>query len=443
VPDQLEIRGPHGERLLTPVHEGTFVVGSDESADVRIDWPGIAGWHFRFVRTATVVRIEPMRPGGTVEVNGQALFCKDLRAGDVIDVAGVQLRWLPEAPAAPSGAAAGPVEGAAPRAALRAPLRTEAREDPVGTSGRGTAGGTSGAAARVRGATTRVAAGKTGARLRPRARRTPVWVPVLSLSALVCVAALLGIRHFQGSTWPNSPQHYVDLARAQFGNHDPERALVTLGFALREATGATRTEALQLEADIRRMLLETAERPKIAIARQEHDLLLEFSERYLRDGGERPAVRELVRACDQWLQRHREVCALVTEGGPLLRTIEELRARHVAAAALSEPDTAADVIFAARARLRFQWRDYRGAMARLDAFLAARPADPDVVAERAKLLAEGERWLQGKLRSIDGLLDRGDTDNAERDLAQLERWSALPEWAAAVAERKQRLPAAR
>jgi hypothetical protein len=110
---------------------------------------------------------------------------------------------------------------------------------------------------------------------------------------------------------------------------------------------------------------------------------------------------------------------------------------------LSEPDTAADVIFAARARLRFPWRDYRGAMARLDAFLAARPADPDVVAERAKLLAEGERWLQGKLRSIDGLLDRGDTDNAERDLAQLERWSALPEWAAAVAERKQRLAAAR
>lgn len=437
MPDQLEIRGPHGERLLTPVHEGTFVVGSDESADVRIDWPGIAGWHFRFVRTATVVRIEPMRPGGTVEVNGQALFCKDLRAGDVIDVAGVQLRWLPEAPVASSGAAAGPQVGAAPRAAPRAPLRAEARGDPAGTAD------TAGAPARVPGATTRAAAGKPRARLRPRARRTPVWVPVLSLSALVCVAALLGIRHFQGSTWPNSPQHYVDLARAQFGNHDPERALVTLGFALREATGATRTEALQLEADIRRVLLETAERPKIAIARHEHDLLLEFSERYLRDGGERPAVRELVRACDQWLQRHREVCALVTEGGPLLRTIEQLRARHVAAAALSEPDTAADVIFAARARLRFQWRDYRGAMARLDAFLAAHPADSDVVAERAKLFAEGERWLQGKLRSIDGLLDRGDTDNAERDLAQLERWSALPEWAAAVAERKQRLAAAR
>ena len=414
--DQLEIRGPNGERLLAPVHEGSFVVGSDAAADVRLLWPGIGPAHFRFVRTAAGVRVEPVRPGGTVSVNGEELFCKDLGAGDVIEVAGVRLRWLPEptAPAVAPGRAAATGSAAAPRPA---PGRVAAsRKSPE-------------AAARP-------------ARAR-RARGLPAIVPVALLVALACVVGLLLYRHFSASTWPNSTQHYVALARAQLSNHQMQRALATLAFALREATGATRAEAVQLEADIRRLMLESAEMPKVMTARQEHDLLLEYVGRYLRDAVQRPAAREFVRVCDQWLQRHREVCARVTDGQPLLRAVEDQRSRWVAMAALGEPDTAEDVVFAAGTRLRFQWRDYRSAIARLDAYLAAHPGDATVTAARATMITEGAEWLRGKLRNIDFLLGRGDTDNAEKDLAQLERWSVLPEWAPLVAERRQRLGAGR
>lgn len=401
MPDQLEIRGPHGERLLTPVHEGGFVVGSDAAADVRVDWPGIGPQQFRFVRTAAGVRVEPVRPGGMVEVNGEELFCKDLVAGDVIEVAGVQLRWLP---AAPVPGARPPRGDAPPRDAADGPRRSAPDR-------------------------------RTAARGRSR----PAWVPVLLLVAVVCGIGFGAVRWFGNSTWPSSPQRYVDLARAQLANQQMQRALDTLAFALREASGPTRAEALQLEAEIRRVMLESAEMPKVMVARQEQDLLLEFAGRYLRDGGEQPAARELVRLCDQWLQKHRDVCARVGDGQPLLRTVEDLRARWLTLAALSEPDTGADVVFAARSRLRFQWRDYRGAIARIDAFLATRQADAAVRAERDAIVAEGLEWLRGRLRNVDLLLDRSDTDNAEKDLAQIERWSMLPEWAPMVAERRQRL----
>jgi hypothetical protein len=232
-------------------------------------------------------------------------------------------------------------------------------------------------------------------------------------------------RHFRGSTWPASPKHYVDLARAQFGNSEPQRALDTLSFALREATGAVREEALRLEAEIRRVQIEVAELPKLRIARDEHDLLLGFVGRYLRDGAARPAARERL---------HQRSAVLEA-----LAQLAAERTRYLALAELATPDTAADVVFAARSRLRFQWRDYRGAMARLEAFLQQHPGDAEVEAECAKLRSEGREWLLDKLRFIDQLLGRGDRNNAERELAQLERWSVLPEWAPLVAERQRRL----
>jgi hypothetical protein len=430
VTDQLEIRGPHGERLLMPVRVGGFVVGSAADADVRVAWPGITPRHFRFVRTDGGVRIEPVQAGGTVAVNGEELFCKDLVAGDVIDVAGVRLRWLPAAPTPENTADAleavrAEFAAAAPKAKARA-----AAQGAVARTGR-----------------SRAAAGGRAASERParraRSRGVPTWVLALAFVAVAVLVALLVFQRLGGSTWPRTPAHYVQLAREQFANHNAQQALSTLAFALRDATGETRAEALRLEADIKRILVEAAEMPKVVTARQERDLLLEYLGRYLRDGAGRPAAREFVRQCDLWLQRHREVCTRIRDGQPLVREVEDQRARWLAVAALSEPDTAADVVFAARTRLRFQWRDYRGAFARLDAFLAANPGDATVRAERETLLAEGGEWLRGKLRTVDMLLGRGDVDNAEKDLAELTRRAMLPEWEPLIAERRARLGGSR
>ena len=122
----------------------------------------------------------------------------------------------------------------------------------------------------------------------------------------------------------------------------------------------------------------------------------------------------------------------------MLGYVEQRRAKYLPAAALGEPDTAADVIFAAQTLLRFQWRDYRSAIARLDALLGQHD-DAAVQAERTRLIADGEQWLQGKLRHVDQLLERGDRDNATRDLESIEKWSMLPEWQAMVQERRSRL----
>jgi hypothetical protein len=427
VADQLEIRGPHGERLLAPVRPGTFVVGSDPSADVHIAWPGIGAQHFRFVRTDGGVRVEPVRPGATVAINGEELFCKELVPGDVIAVAGVQLRWLPgEQVPAPVPAGVVPARAAAAPAARAA--------EPRGGSPGARAGGARAPRSR---------AGEERAPARSRTRRKSAWLPVTALFAAVVLAALLAYRFFSNSTWPRGPQHYVDLARAQLQNHRPEDALRTLALALNDATGATREQALRLDAEIRRLMVELAEAPKIDVARQEQELLAGYAARYLRDGAQRPAARDFVRQCDAWLQKHREVCARVPDGQLLLRQIEQQRAQYAALAALGEPDTATDVTFAARARLRFQWRDYRGALALLDAFLAANPGDAAVRAEREAIVTEGEQWFTSRLRSVDNLLARGDTYNAEKDLAQLERWSVLPAWQPQLAERKAKLASPR
>lgn len=398
MPEQLEITAGDGERRVVAVATGDFVLGSAADADVRVAAAGVEPRHLRFVRTGGGVRVEPTRAGATVTVNGEALFCKDLESGDTIELGRVRLRWL-----------GGPVPPPAPR--------PTARRRPAGRAAR------------------------AGSRPAPRVRRrgVPTWVAVVGLGGLCVAVGLLLVRHFSGSTWPSSPQHYVDLARTQLGNQQPQRALDTLAFALREATGATRAEALRLEADIRRLLADATEAPKLLAARREHDLVLGFAGRYLRDAVDRPAAREFVRLCAEWLTKHRDVCTRHSDGAGLLRAIQEQHDRHVALAALDQPDTAADVVFAARSRLRFQWRDYRGAVARLDAFLVRQPDDATVRAERDQMLADGEQWLHGRLRTVDALLTRGDVDNAARDLDELERWSVLPQWAPLVAERRQRL----
>jgi hypothetical protein len=398
---KLEIIGPDGPRQAAVPAAATFELGSDPTADIVVVGTGIQPRHLRFVAIANGYRVEAVRAGATVRVAGEDLFCKDLRRGDVVELGPYRLRWSDDAPLATSAA---PESRSHParRALARAPDSS---------------------APTVR---------------RLRARR-PAWWPAVAVFVVVLLTAFGLYRHFRGSTWPASPKHYVDLARAQFGNSEPQRALDTLSFALREATGAVREEALRLEAEIRRVQIEVAELPKLRIARDEHDLLLGFVGRYLRDGAARPAARELVRSVDQWLERHRELCERFEDGRPLVQTLAAERTRYLALAELATPDTAADVVFAARSRLRFQWRDYRGAMARLEAFLQQHPGDAEVEAECAKLRSEGREWLLDKLRFIDQLLGRGDRNNAERELAQLERWSVLPEWAPLVAERQRRL----
>lgn len=394
--ERIEITTDRGESLKVPIAGDKVWLGSGEGADVRVRVRNLAPRQLCFVRTDHGYRIEPAVPGSTVEVNGEALFCKDLVGGDCIQVAGLKIRWFEDA---------SPV-------AVPPRVRHSRRHTPEPSRRPGRVG-------------------------RPKSRRG--WAPVSALFALVLLVGLFLLRSFSGSTWPHSPQHYVDLARAQLGNDEPQRALDTLAFALGEATGATREEALALEAEIHRRRVDRAEQPKIIAARQQHELLLSFAGRHLRDGVSRPAARELVRLCDEWLAAHSEICSRNAEGEPMLRATKDLRSRYVAIAAVGELETAADVLFAAQTRLQFRWRDYLGAVKRIDEFLRLHPDAEDLRKERETMLTDGVQWLEGRLHGIDAMLDRGDTGNAALDLEQLEKWSLLPEWRPLVEPRRARL----
>lgn len=409
LPDQILITQSSGERRIVPVHGAEVLFGSGADAHIRVAANGIEARHLRFVRTKQGVRVEAVRAGASVAVNGQALFCKDLQRDDVIVVGPVELRWLPaeEPPPAPAPQRSKVARGAA--------------------KSRGSAGGRGGS--REESVSSR----------RPRRSGAPHALIAVGILLVSVIALFVVIRVFADRPLHGDPQNYVDLAREQLQNQQPQRALDTLSVALRDATGETKAEAQRLDAEIRRMLVDTAAASKVVAARQEQELLQNYVTTYLSAKGERSAARELIRLCDDWLARNRDACSRHSDGQSLVRTVEDLRGRFVTVAAIAEPDTAADATFAARTRLRFQWRDYRGAVARLDAFLAANPGSEEARAERAKVVAEGQEWVTKKLRGIDSLLSRGDTANAEKDLASLERWSVLPEWSAMVAERRQRL----
>jgi hypothetical protein len=388
---QIEITNVRGQQRVVPVQRETFLLGSGDEVDLCLTAPGIDAQHLRFVGTRHGYRVEPVRPGATVQVNGDTLYCKDLEDGDTIAIGGLSLRWV-------DGAAARPVPIAPSR-----PRRSSAGHE--------------------------VRAERPVRRVSTRSRGVPTWIMVSSLMLGVALAALIAYRGLAGSTWPQSPQHYVDLARSQLANQQMGDAEKTLDFALRDATGATRDEALLLQSEIRRMQVEGADLGKVQQARTEHDnVLMTYVARWLRDTVTRPEAREFVRLCDDWLLRHGDVCRRHSAGKDMVAAVEELRSRHRAAAAPGEPETAEDVLFAASTKLRWQVREYKSAFAVLDRFLGSHPDDAAVRAERARLLTDGRTWLQGRLGFVENLVRNRNLDAAAQELAQLDRHAVVPEW---------------
>lgn len=418
---ELEIVAADGARKLVVVAHKPYVI---DELDVRV------------VPLDHSVRVEPLLEGDLLHLDGEDLLCKELSAGEFVVIQDVRLRWLGSKPL-PAGTRARTVAALAKK-----PVRASATKPPAAPSKSTTNWRTSahrdypsvgarGSARRTRGPDEP----REGQRIRRKSKTN--WLPELAITAAILVIAMFVVQRLSDSTWPHSPAHFVELAQAQYDNNHSERALETLAFALRDATGETRAQAVELEKMIRRMMLENASALQVSDARYQLELIKSFVARYLKSI-ERPAARECIRLCDEWLGLHRTVCADHSRGQPLLTQVEGIRGRFVTAAAPGSPETAADVIFAARSRMRFQWRDYKGAFATLDAFLSRNADNEEVKAERKQLLVDGDEWLQKQLRRLDRQLQRGDLSNAEHDLDKMEKYVVIPEWQTMIAERRAR-----
>jgi hypothetical protein len=381
------------------------------------------------------VRIEPLQPGALLHIDGEELLCKQLCAGEFVVIDSVRLRLLGAASTASPSLRSLDSPTRAP-ASRSAPTRVSPDDSQSELRLLVKKGGGVTRSSRRSQPSAKSSDGPSRNRLRTPKRTS--WAPASAITAAVLLVVVFVVQRLRDSSWPHSPKHFVELAQAQFDNNKLERALETLAFALRDGSGDEYAQAVALDEKIRSRLLEKAAAHQVQSAHHEHNLLKSFVATYLRSV-ERPAARECVRLCDVWIAKNKEACSVHSQGKQLLEATEAMRERFVIPAALGAAESAADVIFAARSMLRFQWRDYIGSFSRIDAFLLRNPGHKEVVAARKTMLAEGEVWVDKQLRRLDRTLQRGDTGNAETDLDKLERWVAIPQWQPRIAERRARL----
>lgn len=410
--DRLEITDPaDGSKQTLLVASGVVHLRKD-GTDVVLS-ASAEGAGLRIVETKHGRRLEPLVPGALIEVSGQQLFCKDLAPGDRFEFAGKRLVWHSEVEL--------PAVASAPNAASRSQRRS------------------------ADGKPTSSAAARDGESERARPKRTdrssrPLVFGLMSLT--VCIA-FVGLRFFDQRASQRDPRELLALARTRFESGQYDRARSTIDEAVAMDAGAdVRAEAEALRTEIARTQKAVLDSVSVQKAREALSSLQSFVQRYGRERLQRPAARELLRLCEAWERAHGAAMTGIEDGVRLQVEVKALRDSAIVVAEPESPDTAEDVIFAARTHLRFVIREYRMAVARLDAFLAEHPSDPVVAREREALVAEARAWIVTQLPKIEQKLARGDVAAAVAEWELFEKRSVVPEAANEVAALRARLRAA-
>lgn len=441
--DTLEIR--RGERCQEfELLDAEFTVGSGDDDRLRIKAPGITPCMLRFVRGEVGFRVESVESAATFRLNGVDVAKRELRHGDRIECGSVTIAYREEGkpwPVDPEPVRGGldlkigaiPTTG---RVAPAAPRRSRSKA----------------------GAPPRAASGRRGKRevtpereretRKPLRRRTQRPWLLWNLLLVVGVLAFVLIRTF-GTPGTNPAGDLVDLAESQHRNLDHARALATLDAAEEKSPDAplqARIRALRtkIQAEIQRLTDLPAIRAAVASGRE----IERFVEIHLAAGPSRPAARELIRLADAWRAEYGRTADRSEDVAASARSIDALRARSVAAAQLTEPDSATDVLFSAERLLRFERRRYVEAFGILEAWLAANPdSAPDRETVRARLdqmPAEGVPWFAARRAAIERMVDRKEFERAITELRAYVAGELVPaDWLGDTADRLRQLEAGR
>ena len=333
-------------------------------------------------------------------------------------------------PAAPAPAAPAPAP-AAPAPAPAAPAALDPRAIVIpATPSRGGGGAGRGTGARGNRDDGDRRAGGRRARRGGGGRGATSWAWGSTLLVLAAGAIFVAVRVLQSESG-KSARELLALAQAQVQAGHSERALATLNSAAASQPDArTRQDIDDLKAHLELVMQKQTDVPLLAAARQGVDVLLQLERLYLTEAPTyRPASRELVRRADAWLERFAAVCNRHEDGRRDVQRVEGLRARYLPHARLEEPDSAADVLFAAERPLKLVPKRYKEAVALLDEWLgrSGGGAEADLVRQqRAAIVARAQEYVERELRFLDGELAKGKREAVKSGLVEL-REVALPE----------------
>lgn len=414
--DRIECSDASGARRSLELQGGTVHLAVRDGTLLATPEVGTAS--LRLVPTARGRRLEPVRPGGTVVVSGVELFCKDLAPGDTFVVDGLRATWRGDAPPIAVPRARAGVD-AAPRSSSPSPRR-EADAEPRASRPVVDA---------VRGSRHRDEAAPASERKAPRPRPATQKALVFSLVSVAILLGVVALRWLDTQVGQHGPDELLTFARIQFDSGQFDRSLRTLDEAEAKAEGDARIRdaAARLREDVRKTRAENARGAAVQRARTALDEVSAFGDRYGGTSLPRPAARAFVRRVVAWEREHEVALRGAKDGEALLAQAASMRIAAEPVAAMATPDTAEDAVFEARAHLRFVVREYKAAVAGLEAFVRDHAGDELAQRELAAIRSEAVEWSKAQATSMQGMLSRGERDEVRQKFAQIEKHALLAE----------------
>ena len=424
-----------GARKLYQILESELVIGSAADATIRVG----GGDHHAVIRGEVDAGFRLVVDAGEVELNGKPVRESRLTHGDAVGVGDSLIVFLEDGQPKPIVPRKLRERAAAASAPASAPEPPPAAEPEPPAPAKKPSGGI--VVDSIRSVPTRAA--KPAEERQPRqprrstsSRGTPPWA-VMSLAVLGGVVTILVLVKILSASSGRDPGSLLNLAE-----HKLKRGEVSVARSYVDQAEqgnpdvATQRRIREIRARIDRVARRSADLNAIAAAGRGYNHLQRVKETYL-DGKpmRRAAAREFVREADEWLAEHRDVCSRYDEERALVDTVVSWRSTYAAPAALGEPDNADDVVFAAS---RLVWpkykRDYRGALAKLDAWLAANPDSPDaarVREQRETWVVDSGPFFEKACGAIDRLI-RADRVGMALDRIRYLEARSLPGWADAA-----------
>jgi len=218
----------------------------------------------------------------------------------------------------------------------------------------------------------------------------PIWV----MFSTFAFALLLLVLHLcnAGSYYREeaSAQHWLLKAEREFGAKDFASAMDSCKLAaLRAEDDATRQSVQALHRRIEEQLVRQHDQASLDLALRSMQAIEDFQAKHMAVTPSRPAVRELTRIAQNWLQRHGEVARRYPDTAPLASQVQALCSVYGPQARLDRPDDAADVLFSVERRLSVAHPLYREVLGSIDGYVAAHPNDShneDLRARRAGIV---------------------------------------------------------